>query len=229
LVACGGGQDAPGAQASTATTTSAADPCSGKDLSVSQANIMAYTFHDLFVYALKNTGASPCTLTGYPQLIGFAASGANLHANFVDTTDSPVYQGASTAAVTLQPGWTLCWLDRRSRDGRPVQCRSKGARDGEDHSYRRRSPSHNSEQYVPWPDHLHLPIPIKHGVAADGGRYVDDDFPVGARTRRVGEPLRWRTGGDRDPAAVASPRAANGRAASVLARSPLRFRQAARP
>jgi hypothetical protein len=65
---------------------------------------MAYTFHDLFVYALKNTGASPCTLTGYPQLIGFAASGANLHANFVDTTDSPVYQGASTAAVTLQPG-----------------------------------------------------------------------------------------------------------------------------
>lgn len=102
LAACGGGQYAAGASSTSASTP--ASPCSGDNLSISQANGMLYSFHDLFVYALKNMSSSDCSLTGYPQLASATESGSKLAANFDDTTESPVYEGASTQAVTLQPG-----------------------------------------------------------------------------------------------------------------------------
>ena len=121
LGACGGGQDAPGAPSTAASTT--ASPCTGDNLSISQANGMLYTFHDLFVYALKNTSSTDCSLTGYPQLASTTESGSNLPANFADTTESPLYEGASTQAVTLQPGASAgLYIGSVGDPGGPDEC-----------------------------------------------------------------------------------------------------------
>ena len=84
---------------------------------------MLYAFHDLFVYALKNTSATDCSLTGYPQLVSTTESGSSLAANFDDTTDSPVYEGASTQAVTLQPGSSAgLYIGSVGDPGGPDEC-----------------------------------------------------------------------------------------------------------
>lgn len=120
LAACGGGQDVPGV---LPTTSAVPRDCTGNDLAVHQTNGMLYTFHDLFVYALNNTSDTACTLSGYPKLSSSTESGSNLQANFDNTTDSPVYEDASTAAVTLQPGASAgLYIGSVGDPGGPNEC-----------------------------------------------------------------------------------------------------------
>jgi len=65
---------------------------------------MAGTYHYTIAFAVTNTGTSACTLRGYPRLTHVHPSGATDRMQTIETTDSPVYHGLSTAAVTLQPG-----------------------------------------------------------------------------------------------------------------------------
>ena len=85
-----------------ATTASA---CKTANLTLARSGFSYGTFQYLEIYSLTNTGQSPCTLEGYPQVALQTASGSAVKsAQVTYTTDAPVYGVSAASQVTLQPG-----------------------------------------------------------------------------------------------------------------------------
>jgi len=89
---------------STSTTTTSATPvCSAPDLAVSVSGTQGAAGTIEVTFALRNAGASACSLSGFPGVVLVAGSGANLPTTVV-RAGSYSFTDFAPASVTLAPG-----------------------------------------------------------------------------------------------------------------------------
>ncbi len=77
--------------------------CQASNLQLSLVDEEEYSFIGYAIFAFTNTGSTPCSMQGYPQLVA-TRSGQPINIDFRDTPSSPAYKQASGSAVTILPG-----------------------------------------------------------------------------------------------------------------------------
>ena len=89
---------------SSDTSDSTAAACRSSQLKLVHVSIMAFMFHYMDIWGLKNTGDSPCSMQGYPKVAVYDSAGQQAAVDVQYSRTGMWGPRTANTAVTVQPG-----------------------------------------------------------------------------------------------------------------------------